>query len=179
MRQHLCLCAEVPRVETRTRFLVVRHEREAWRSSNSARVAALALPRLSIVPYGGRDTPLDEARFRAAGTWLLFPGSPPPPPGTPPPETLVVVDGSYRQARRIVHHVESIRGLPRLSLPGPPPEAPRARQPPTKDGMGTLEAIAAAVRLLEGPEVSAPLERLLAKQVQGVLRGRRETPPVV
>ncbi len=46
-----CLCPDVRRVETRTRFLVLRHASEHTRPSNSGRWAALALPGARLVEY--------------------------------------------------------------------------------------------------------------------------------
>ena len=76
----LCLCAEVPRVETRTDFLVIRHNKETHTSTNTARLAALALPRCRILTYGApRQPPFDVSVLTAPGTWLLFPDAQPPP----------------------------------------------------------------------------------------------------
>ncbi|HVG58233.1 MAG TPA: DTW domain-containing protein, partial [Hyalangium sp.] len=36
----LCLCAQVPRLDTRTEFLVIRHNKEKEKSTNTARLAA-------------------------------------------------------------------------------------------------------------------------------------------
>src|SRR5688572_27456266 len=43
LQQRVCLCAEVPAIATRTRIVIVRHHLERFRSSNSGRLAHLAL----------------------------------------------------------------------------------------------------------------------------------------
>ena len=54
-----CLCASLPRVEARTRIVLVRHLNERYRSSNTARLAALALP--CAAPAARADFILDPA----------------------------------------------------------------------------------------------------------------------
>ena len=172
VQERFCFCADVPRVETRTRFLVVRHGRETWKTSNTARIALLALTRGRLLPYSVPGEPFDAAALEAPNTWLLYPGASGPPADVPPPEQVVVIDGSWSQARRMVHRLPQLRGLPRLSLPPPVPGTRRLRQPPHADGMSTLEAIAEAVALLEGEEKAAPLRALHQRMVQAVWEGR-------
>ena len=168
----LCLCAHVPRVDTRTRFLVLRHNKEAHKSTNTARLAALALPRCHILPYGAPGRPFDASGLDAPGTWLLFPEAPPPPEGTPPPERLVVLDGNWTQARRMYHRLPELRRLPGLGLPHPDPEARRLRRAPHPESMSTLEAMAAALALLEGGHVARPLLALHELMIERVLQSR-------
>jgi DTW domain-containing protein len=171
----LCLCAEVPRVETRTHVRVIRHNKEGHKSTNTARLAALALSRCDILTYGAPGQPFDVSVLEAPGTWLLFPEAQPPPPGTPPPGCLVVLDGNWTQARRMYQRLPLLRRLPGISLPPPAPDTRRLRRPPHPEGMSTLEAIAGALSLLEGPHVAHPLHELHERMIDRVLecRGRR------
>src|SRR5262245_55653473 len=95
-----CLCAQVPVVETRTRVVIVRHRLERWRSSNSGRLAALALRNCEIIDHGGE---LGIARLpRLDGAWLVFPeGAPTTACPEPPPRQLIVLDATWAQARRM------------------------------------------------------------------------------
>ncbi len=168
----LCLCAHVPRLDTRTAFLVIRHNKEREKSSNTVRLAALALPRCEVLTYGAPDQPFDASVLETPDTWLLFPGAAPPPADTPPPKRLVVVDGSWGQARRMVQRLPALRRLPGLSLPPPPPHTRRLRRPPHPEGMSTLEAMAGAVALLEGAEHASPLYALHELMIDRVLESR-------
>lgn len=168
----LCLCPEVPRLETRTRFLVIRHNKEANKSTNTARLAALALTHCHILTYGAPGQPFELSVLSAPGTWLLFPDAQPPPPGTPPPERLVVLDGNWTQARRMYQRLPELRRLPGLALPPPPPEARRLRRSPHPYGMSTVEAIAGALSVLEGEEVARPLYALHELMIDRVLTAR-------
>jgi DTW domain-containing protein YfiP len=171
IKTEFCLCAEVPRVETRTRVVVVRHEREAEKSTNTARVAALALPNSQLLEFDGTPESVEGALAGLEGAWLLFPEAEGPAPEGAPAH-LVVVDGTWRQARRMVRKVPSLSRLPRLSLGAPRANVTRLRHSPTLDGMSTLEAIAAALSKWEGPECAAALEALHDLMVDRVLRGR-------
>jgi DTW domain-containing protein YfiP len=165
---HLCLCAEIPRVETRTRLLLLQHLVEKRKKSNTGRLATLALVNSRLLTHGAPGESLDIALLSEPGTWLLFPDGPPAPPDAPPPRQLVVVDASWSQARRMSQRIAVLRTLPRLVLPPPEPGMLRLRDPSHPSGMSTLDAIARAVAMLEGPEVAAPLERLAALRVQRI-----------
>ena len=165
-----CLCAQVRPVATRTRIIVLRHSLEWSKQSNTARIAALALTNCELRTWGGKDEASRTDDLGAPGTWLLFPEGPPRPAGAPAPQRLVVLDGSWSQARRMLHRVESLRGLPRLSLAAPAGRKSLRSAPP--GGMSTLEAIARAVELLEGPEVAEPLDALHRALVGRVLKSR-------
>ncbi|MCP3137602.1 tRNA-uridine aminocarboxypropyltransferase [Pyxidicoccus xibeiensis] len=168
LAQHLCLCAEIPRVETRTRFVLVQHVMELGKKSNTGRVAALALANARLLTHGSPAEPFDSGPLSEPGTWLLFPDGPTAPPDAPAPRQLVVLDGSWSQARRMTQRLAALRALPRLVLPPPAPGLLRLREPSHPSGMSTLDAIARAVAMLEGPEAAAPLERLAALRVQRI-----------
>jgi DTW domain-containing protein YfiP len=173
----LCLCDEVPQVLTRTEFLVIRHNKEKEKSTNTVRMAALALPRCRVLTYGAPGQPFDASVLSGPDTWLLFPDAPPPAPDAPPPQRLVVLDGSWAQARRMVQRVPELRRLPGLALPPPAPHTRRLRRPPHPEGMSTLEAMAGAVALLEGDELARPLYELHELMIERVLAARGRLGP--
>jgi len=168
-----CFCDQIPRLETRLRFVVVRHHRELLKASNTGRLAAAALPSLVLMDYGGPEQTLDEALL-APPAWLLFPperdhegretgrhrvlrGVPPE-----PPPTLVVLDGTWGQARRMSHRIAALDRLPRYLLePQGGPEI-RLRQPPVPGAVSTIEAIARMIERFDSPEVAARLDALYA-----------------
>jgi DTW domain-containing protein len=163
LQQRVCLCADIPTVATRTRIVIVRHHHEQFRSSNSGRLANLALPNSEIIDHGG-NTPaqLDDLD----GAWLLFPeGEPMHAAPAPPPKRLIVLDATWSQARRMYRKIDALRGLPLLRLPDEPMPSARLRQSPGPGRVSTIEAIARALRLLEGDEMATPLEQLFAVAV--------------
>jgi tRNA-uridine aminocarboxypropyltransferase len=156
-----CVCAEIPRIATRTRIVIVRHAAEIHRSSNTGRLAHLALPNSELVDHGRSGVVVDAAWSPGPGAWLLFPeGAPRTAPPAPPPERVVVLDATWRQARRMRQRLPGLRGVPILRLPDAPAPAARLRESPGPGLVSTLEAIARALRLLEGEPAAAALEHL-------------------
>ena len=153
-----CFCWAIRPVDTLAELVIVRHALERKKPSNTARLAALALPRCRIVDYAVTDEPFDDAALVTEGSWLLYPEGDLPPPETAPPR-IIVLDGSWPQTRRMRQRLPALRGLPMLRLPAPRPRQ-RMRQPSRADGMSTLEAIARVVARYEGEAAAAPLERL-------------------
>ncbi len=157
-----CLCAEIPRIETRTRVTIVRHIAERHRSSNTGRLAALALANSDLVDHGGGE----ETALDATGAWLLWPEGPrivsAP---SPPPERLIALDATWHQARRMRQRLPALRGLPIIALAVDVIPVARLRESPGAGRVSTIEAIARALRLLEGDAPADALERLFTLHV--------------
>ena len=173
LRREVCLCERIPVIPTRVRVVIVRHIVERLRTSNTGRLAALALPNSELLDYGDLEEPLDESRLVGEGAWLLYPGPRAPPPGTLPPQRLIVLDGTWKQSRKMFARIDVLRGLPCLPLSPPGALVQRLRQPPREDGMSTIEAIAGALAVLEGEEPARQLRAVHDAHVQAVvtLRG--------
>jgi DTW domain-containing protein YfiP len=167
LRTEICLCAEIERVDSPTEIVIVRHVVEARLTSNTGRLVALAVENCRIVDYnGGPD--FDHPLLRGADTWLLYPG----PTGRPWPERparLVVLDGTFHQARHMYKRIAALRTMPELALPVPEAAPLRLRRPPRADGLSTLEAVAAAIGRLGRSDTA---DRLLALQETLVRRSR-------
>jgi len=134
------------------------------------------MPSLRMYDYGVKDQPFDPTVLPESNAWLLFPpdeSHPSPGPQAVPPQTIVVLDGSWRQARRMSHRLPALATLPRFSPPPAVPPPARIRRPPFEGGMSTLEAIARAVAQLEGDRAAQQLDELYACLVQRIqdLRG--------
>lgn len=110
------------------------------------------------------------------GAWLLYPiGEPVTVCPEPPPRQLVVLDATWSQARRMYRKLEALRGLPILHLPVEPMPSARLRESPGPGRVSTIEAIARALRLLEGDEVALALEQLFADAVERARAAGRRT----
>ncbi len=155
MRLDKCVCASVPRVQTRIRWQVIRHATERVKPGNTGRLVAMALG-CPLVDHGvGPDENSALDLQFDADAWLLFPDR----PGSRPdgmPGQIIIVDGTWPQARRMTQRIPALFHLPRLALPTPAPR-PRLRVSPRADGMSTLEAVASVIALFEGDEVARPL----------------------
>ncbi len=172
-RREICVCPVVPVVRTKTEILILRHVREAVRPANTGRLAALAMPNARIVSCGGGCRigcdELAGCGLDTPGTWLLWPDG----PGlsqekirSMPPKRLAVLDATWHQARRLYRQTEVLHHLPKLVLSAPENARDRLRGQRRSDGMSTLEAIAAAVAMLEGEGVARPLENFYDEVVR-------------
>ena len=155
-----CACRFLEPLPVRTRFVVLRHAREAQKSSNSARWAALLVPRCEMRTWAGRRDAAALRDLGRPGDWLLFPSGrdePGPAGPVPSPARVLVLDGTWRQVRRILRALPALQTLPRLSLPAGAPRL-RLRAAPAPGCLSTLEAIAGAVALLESEALGRVLD---------------------
>jgi DTW domain-containing protein YfiP len=162
-----CLCAEVPVVPTRTRVVIVRHYREVTRSSNSGRLAALALPNCEVLDHGapGAAPVVIDGRPEAGGeAAILFPGGEVLTAHNAPAR-LIILDSTWSGARRMRRKVPGLEGVRTVSLPPVSAEAPRLRASPAAGMVSTIEAIAHALGVIEGAAVRDPLLELFAVAV--------------
>lgn len=166
MLADLCVCGLVPRRPTRTRLVLLMHHVEALRQSNTGRLARAVLQDVEIRLRGKPDQPLrlDDLLDRSRRPLLLFPGA-----GArvldaglvaedARPVTLLVPDGTWNLARKIPLRQRELDGVERVCLPLEEPSAYRLRHSPHAHQLSTLEAIARALGVLEGPELRADLE---------------------
>ena len=160
-------------MDNETHIAIIRHAQEDNKASNTGRLAHLALARSSLIAYGRPHEPLREEGLVTPGTFLLFPEGPPVTGPLPGCTRVIVLDGTWRQARRMRQRILALRGLPILSLP-PPAVAPRRmRESPQPEAMSTIESIAAALTALEGATLAAPLLELYAVVVDRLMVRRR------
>ncbi len=163
-----CVCAQLVPITTRTRFVVLQHLLEAKKVSNTARVAALAMTSLELRTWGERVDVVSD--LVPQGTWLLSPDGQPPPPQEQTPQRVVVLDASWSQARHMVQRSAPLRALTKVRLTPAVVEKSLRDAPP--GGLSTLQALAHAVRLLEGEAVAAPVFALHELLVARTLAAR-------
>jgi DTW domain-containing protein YfiP len=173
----VCYCARVERLETRTRVLILQHPRERKVGINTARIARLCLVNSELrqgVDFS--DDPIVQSALcdpeRSAA--LLFPGEDAldvrvhPPKG---PVTLVVVDGTWWQASKLLKSNAGLRALPRYGLTPGEPSRYRIRKQPAEHCVATIEALAEMLGVLEGdPErmdrLLLPFEAMVERQLE-------------
>src|SRR5882724_3318722 len=192
MHRSLCICGLLPRLETRTRVVLLVHQLEVQKTTNTGLVAARCLPNSAVVyrgrapedasgeaPEAGASVAEQVERLAAAipaGTRsaFLFPHASATPleewSASGAPVTLIVPDGTWSQAARAFSRVGRALALPCVSLAergggsgaalGDVRAGGRLRLPTRPGRLATLEALARALGLLEGPEVEAALMRV-------------------
>ena len=179
MHGSLCICDLIPRVETRTRLVLLIHRSEDRKPTNTGRLAAECLPNSEVVVRGHQSQPSTIPRSSAGSTpVLLFPFE-----GardlrdfarTAGPLTLIVPDGTWRQASKVRNRVPGVRDIPCVTLPPDVPSTYRLRSEAHETGLATIEAIARAMGILEGPHVREALERVFHAMVERTLWARGE-----
>jgi DTW domain-containing protein YfiP len=160
----VCYCEHLPRLPTRTRVLVLQHPRERRVGIGTARMAQLALPN-SVLRVGidfAADPVVTATLAGEAPSYLLFPG-----PeardvrqlALDEPITLVVVDGTWSQARTLVRVNPRLAALPRIAFTPRRPSDYRIRREPADFCVSTIEALTEVLNVLE-PD-GAPFDGLL------------------
>ncbi len=167
MHRSLCICGLLPRLETRTRVVLVVHQLEANKPTNTGLLAARCLANSSVVYRGRGPDGADAAPFGAkpGGNQLMLYPHPSATPlaawrGRTEPIVLLVPDGTWRQAARTRARLAPDAGdVPCVSLAASS-SGRRMRTASAPQRMATLEAVARALGILEGPEVESALLRV-------------------
>lgn len=187
MHPGLCICPlmPTPRLETRTRVLLVIHRIEDHKSTNTGRLATECLANSEVVVRGMPGEPVRSFTWRDDTTpVILFPHEDAVSiegfVASPRPVTLVVPDGTWRQASKMRHRVPGLSGLPAVSIPFPDRSNYQLRSAPHAGELATLESIARALGVLESRAVQHTLEYLLRAMVERTLwsRGMRDATDV-
>jgi DTW domain-containing protein YfiP len=158
--------------------LVLQHPREHDKAIGTARIAALSLPQAEVaVGVDFQNHPRVRALLADPSypPVLLYPGphakdlTREPPQG---PVTLVVIDGTWHQARSLVRKNPWLNALPHYSLMPDAPSEYRIRREPALHCVSTIEALAQALGALEGePErfqraLMAPFRAMVERQLE-------------
>lgn len=145
-----CVCASIERVANQTGILVLQHPRERLHAIGTVRFARLGLSNVRVrtcVPGTDASMPLPPR------TALLYPAPGAPDLATLPrsehPRHLVILDGTWTHARKMYATQTWLHELPQVCLTPAEPSRYRLRREPRADYVATLEAIVAALRILE------------------------------
>ncbi len=181
MHLSLCICALIPRIVTRTRVLLVMHQAERRKSTNTGQLAAACLPNSEILIRGHEEQRMDAVSLPADGvTLLLYPADDAVPLQALAPSlqaarvTLIVPDGNWRQAAKVRKRVAGLAALPCVTLPAAAPSRYRLRAEAHSHALSTIEAIARALGILEGRDVEDALLLPFRAMVERTLWARGE-----
>jgi DTW domain-containing protein YfiP len=180
-----CVCAILPTLTSRVRVVILQHPREARLAICSAGLTHLALAGSELhrgIRFG--DHPRVRQLCAAPGTALLFPGAGSTPAASladTPPATLLVLDGNWPQALKMLRANPAVAALPRIGVVGAAPSSYAGlRREPEPGHLATIDAVAEALGALErAPDRYAPLRRAFQRAVELQLecaRGARRSP---
>lgn len=172
----VCFCGGLTPIATRTKVLILQHPRERDVGVGTARLARLGLASAVLrtdVDFSG--DPVVQQALAAGNAYVLYPGKDAIDVTTTrfaSPITLVVLDGTWWQAAKLLKANPALAALPRLAfVPRSPSVYGQIRREPAQHCVATLEAIAHVLGHLEGDEARfVPLLRLLASMVSSQRR---------
>lgn len=167
-----CLCALIPDIANATRILIVQHPDEQKHALNTARLLVAGLQNAELVVT--ECLPADWCARLTDAQWhteLLFPG-----PATPVlqaaesarlPRQLVLLDGTWRKARRLLYLNPLLQQLPRVALPDGLISRYRLRKAPMAGALSTIEAGVHALQALEPDTDFRPLLKPFDALIEG------------
>ncbi len=175
LRLEDCLCAELTRIAPRLDLVIVRHSQEQHKPTSTTGLVLQCVEGAREVTWMGRAIPVDLG-LPPDDSFVLFP--PQEGPSVPAASlgswprrpTVVVLDGTWRQCRKMRRHVPGLATLPAISLPPGPASRPAMRLQVREGGLATAEAVA---RLLDETEgLGGPLQVAYREMVRRVLTSR-------
>jgi DTW domain-containing protein YfiP len=145
-----CLCGWVRPTAHTVPLLVLQHPREAGHAKGSLPLLQLSLQHCHV-EVGKCFDPHALQTWLDAGAALLYPGPAATACGAadPPPTQLVLLDGTWRQTRQLLHLNPLLQRLPRLQLTDPAPSRYTIRKAQQAGQRSTLEAACLALSLLK------------------------------
>ncbi|VVQ25504.1 hypothetical protein PS925_05810 [Pseudomonas fluorescens] len=166
-----CLCPLIPSLDSRTRVLLLQHPSEVSHALNTARLAALGLTNAELIVgevFEDLPTLLNLPGYRPR---LLFPADDAQPMQaygeSDEPLLLVVPDGTWRKARKMLHLNPLLAALPRVTLAEGGVSRYRLRKAPGPGALSTIEAIVQALQTLEAPTSFEPLLKPFEALIEG------------
>ncbi len=170
-----CLCALIPNLDSRTRVLILQHPSEVKHALNTARLAALGLINAELCVGEQFDDLHEKLNRPGYRSCLLFPGQGAGVLEAAPnalPMQLVVPDGTWRKASKMLHLSPLLAALPRVTLPAGDASRYRLRKAPMEGALSTIEAIVQALDILDSPRtfeaLLKPFDALIEGQIQAM-----------
>jgi DTW domain-containing protein YfiP len=131
----------------------LQHPRERRRAVGTCRMAHLCLPNSELYEGVRLDEHPRVHELAASGAAVLFPGGnavdPLALPGGPPRE-LVVLDGTWIEARKLLARSALLRSMPRIGFTPAAPGNYRIRREPAAHCVSTIEAVVEVLGRIEG-----------------------------
>ncbi len=185
MREEVCLCAELPCLDLVTHLTVIMHSKENKKTTNTGRIACLALPNSSMHFRGVQGAPLDnDLILKANYEPMLLTLNERSEVLTKEmvqkinrPIQLIVPDGNWRQANKMGHREKALKDILWVKIDSQKidSERKRMRKEHSKEGMSTLEAIAKALGIIEGSQIEAILDKLYVNMTTKTISTRPKT----
>lgn len=171
-----CLCSLIPNLPSQTRILLLQHPDEAKHALNTARFVSLGLQNAELIIAETIDDLQQYLQLPGYRACVLFPGKEAQELAAYQvnelPWLLVVPDGTWRKARKILHCNPLLAALPRVTLPEGLRSRYRLRKAPIAESLATVEAVSYALAILEPnsdfSSLLRPFDALIEGQIQAM-----------
>jgi DTW domain-containing protein YfiP len=167
----LCVCSSLPVLSTTTRIVILAHRIELTKSTNTGRLVARMLGERGALALHDAHW---EPSALSTGAYVLFPAEDAQPleEVVERIQTLIVPDGTWAQTRRIARKHPGCKDLKKVRLTDTPRSAYSLRRSRLRGGLCTLEAVAHALRVLEGDACADTMLTAFAGWVERALMVR-------
>ncbi len=165
--QAACICRWIAPVDSAVELLILQHPMETANAKGSARLLHLSLAGSVLAEGEAFDAAILDALLHAGARTplLLYPASPGAPVAAPDPALLadpaalrlVVLDGTWRKSRKMLHQNPALQSLARLPLTRMPASQYLIRKAHAPDQLSTLEASCHALAQLDAAVHVQPL----------------------
>lgn len=161
VNEKLCFCEKILNCDNRSTVSVVMHFREEFLTSNSSYLGNFSLNNFSIHTRGRKEHELSEKDIihPDCHQLILFPDKDSVELTSQyldkidKPIQLIVPDGTWKQAKRIRRRVSFLKDIPSVKVTTPYSSRYFLRKQANEFGMGTYEAIALALGLIDNMDV--------------------------
>ena len=166
-----CLCRWITPTANRVPLHVLQHPLEHGHAKGSLPLLRLSLSQCTV-EMAEVFSAEEQARWLQPGTWLLYPhddtAAPVPEPSIDEVRQLLLLDGTWRKTRKLLHLNPALQQLPRYALPAPPPSRYGIRKAQQPEQRSTLEAACLALGQLEQrPAHYEPLLQAFSNWIEG------------
>lgn len=178
MREEICICAAIPHLDIATHLVVVMSKREIKTPTNTGRLAAQSLKNSVILISGDQNLPftLSDHLLPERPSFVLYPSQEAVTIDESfrdlGPVNLIVPDGNWRQTSKMHRRIPGMKELIKIKVPQGAASTYRVRRETKTEGLATIEAIARASGILDGPETQKALESLFDLMVTRTLLSR-------
>lgn len=179
MHLDLCVCEFLPHFELKTRITILMHAREFHLVSNTAFIVPRILSNSQVLLRGHVDPqkspPISENLNSEYNHVVLFPHAQAKELNAEfleeqdKPLNLIVPDGNWRQAAKMIKRESMLNDLPKVILPSGPISRYRLRRYQKPEGVCTFEAIARALGVIENSTVQKDLENFFERRINRIL----------
>ncbi|MEK7486404.1 MAG: tRNA-uridine aminocarboxypropyltransferase [Planctomycetota bacterium] len=178
--QENCFCQFISSISTTVPFVLLQHWKEQYRSSNTGRLLPLTIPETPCFTTANWEQLDAFGRcLESYQPYLLYPSEQAVTLSqfqeirkkSPRPVCIVLLDGTWRQAKRLRQRLNTLSRLPCLRIDPVDPSVYQLRKQAQSHHLSSIEAVIHLMKALSCAD-PRPLEQLFEILVQRGLRAR-------